>query len=168
MGIVLQDPRRVGNPYLAQHIRRVAAGLLLAHVGMQADGLDHLPVNAHGGVQRTHGLLEDHAHPPAADIADLRVRGGQQVDAVQNHLAVRHLARRVLQKAHDGQARHALAAAGLAHQAQDLPLIDVEGDLIYGCDAALFAGKEFCAQLVYLQQYFSLHIDTPFPIRSVT
>ena len=168
MGVILQNPLGVRDAHLAQHVRGVAAGLLLGLVGMEADGLHHLPVNAHGGVQGAHGLLKDHAHPAATDGADLRVRGRQQVHAVQNGMAVGHLARGVLQKAHNGEARHALAAAGLAHQTQNLPLIDVEGDLIHGRDAALLAGEELRAQLVYLQQYFFLHIESPFPILPVT
>ena len=57
--------------------------LLLGHILVQADGLDHLFIDPHGRVQCGHGLLEDHAHLTAADVADLGVAGFHQVDAVQ-------------------------------------------------------------------------------------
>ena len=162
MGVVLQHTGRVGDAHLLQHIRRMGPGLLLILVRVQHDGLHHLPVNAHGRVQGAHGLLEDHAHAPAADGADLADRQLQQILAVQQHLPVGHLARRVLEQLHDGEAGHAFPAAGLAHQTQDLALIDLEGYLVHGGDALGFAGKELRAQLVYLQQYISLHLLTPF------
>ena len=46
MGVVLQNPLGVRDAHLAQHVRGVAAGLLLGLAGMEADGLHHLPVNA--------------------------------------------------------------------------------------------------------------------------
>ena len=162
MGVVFQDAGRVGDTHFFQHIRRVGAGLLLIFVCVQHDGLHHLPVNAHGGVQGAHRLLEDHAHPPAADAPDLLAGHFQQVLAVQQHLAVGHFAGGILEQLHDRQTGHALAAAGLAHQTQNLALIDIEGYLVHSGDALGFAGKELRAELVYLQQYISLHLLTPF------
>ena len=109
-------------------------GLGLALAVMQGDDLVDLVADAEDRVERRHGLLEDHRdhvaaqvlHVVAVDLGD--VVG--LVAEVQADLAGDDLALRTLQKLHERERRDRLAAAGLAHDAHDLPLRDLEAHAV--------------------------------------
>ena len=78
---------------------------------------------AHHRVQAGGRLLEDHADAPAAHRAHARFGQGQHVVALDLDAALFDVA--VLgQQAHQRQRRHALAAAGFAHQREGLAAPD--------------------------------------------
>ena len=77
------------------------------------------------GLSDARGLLEDHRDAVAADLAQLRVRQREQVAAVEHDAARLHAAG-PRDEPQDRQRRDALAAAGLADDAQDLAAVHVE------------------------------------------
>src|SRR5690606_16251576 len=91
-------------------------------------------------VERGHRVLEDHSDRVAAHRAHLALAEVEQVlraiAAVKQDLALDDLARRAGDQAHDRRGRHALAATGLADDAQRLPLVDVHRDAVDGVDDA--------------------------------
>ena len=137
-----------GDAHDAQHLDGSRPGVLLGHVGVGADGLDNLVAHAVDGVERGHGLLEDHRDLPAADLLHLGLRGGEEVLAVEGDRAAGHMAG-LLEQSHDGERRHGLARAGLAHHGEDLAALEVEGHAVDGADHALARG-ELGDQVVYL------------------
>ncbi|MEJ7695436.1 MAG: hypothetical protein WKF78_01985 [Candidatus Limnocylindrales bacterium] len=76
------------------------------------------------------------ADPVAPDLAHVVVLELQQVLSVEQDLARFH-ATGSGDQAHDRQAGHALAAAGLADEAHDLAAVDVEVDPVTGADDAV-------------------------------
>ena len=78
-------------------------------------------------IQRRHRVLEDHADPPAADGPQLAPGRAEQVHLRKPHRPRVDLRRTRWQEPEDGHHRHALAAAALAHQGQDLTPPDRQG-----------------------------------------
>ena len=73
--------------------------------------------------------------------ANLLIRCGQQVDAVEPDRARRDTARRRGDQPRQGHGSHCLATAGLAHEAEALTLSQVEADILDGCHQT-FVGLE--------------------------
>ena len=128
------------DAHLAQHVDGALARLLLRHVLVRADGLHDLLAHAVHRVERRHGLLEDHGHVVAAQLAVLAFGQRHQVLALELHRAAGHVPR-LGQKAHDREAGHGLAGARLAHDGQDLAGVHVEAHVLDGLDDALLDGK---------------------------
>ena len=135
VGVLLESRLRVGNLHALQKLQRRPARLGLAHAAMDAQRLGDLILHRVEGIQAGHGILEDHADLVAAHLAELA------------HAHLRHLAlieadgiggdvRVVGKQAHDGHHGHALARAGLAHDAQRLARVQVEGNIAHGLHAA--------------------------------
>jgi hypothetical protein len=98
-------------------------GGFAAQRGVRLDSFDDLLPNLHHRVQAGGRLLEDHADAPAAHGAHARFGQAQYVGVIQLDAAVGDLP--VLrQQPHQRQCRHALAAAGLAHQGKGLAAAD--------------------------------------------
>ena len=88
-------------------------------------------LRAHGEqrIERRQRLLEHHRHGRAAQPAQLFGALAAQVFALEQDLSVRD-PRRARHQPEDGVGGHRLAAAALAHQADDLAGIDAEVDSI--------------------------------------
>jgi hypothetical protein len=117
---------------------------------MDADLLDDLLADPVDGVQRAHRVLEDHRDVAAADLAQLLVGGGDQVQAVQGRAAADDRVGPAGQP-HQGHARDGLARAGLTDDRHDLAGGDAEGDRLDGLDEAVL-GAEGDPEIVDLQQ----------------
>ena len=63
---------------------------------------------------------------------------------------------------HDGQAGHALAGAGLAHDAEHLAGLERERDAVDGLDEAVL-GREVDLEVLHLEQRLALHSRVPHP-----
>ena len=97
-----------------------------SEAAMEAQYLLDLEPDGEHGIEARHGFLEHHAHTVAAKLTHGRGRQGQEIDALEQDSPAQHPRRRARQQAHDGHCRDALAAAGLAHQAQGFPGADGE------------------------------------------
>ncbi len=91
------------------------------------------------GIERRHGLLEDHGDLVAAQRPHGGLGHGQQVPdgaiaATEQRATVDPGSRRRRGEPHHGEARDALARAGLAHQRQGLTRLHREGHVVHGRD----------------------------------
>ena len=107
---------------------------------MQTDRLDDLVPDRVDRAERRHRLLRDQRDLAAPDLPHLGALGVQlrQVDglgrailggAPEQHLAADDATRR-LDDAEQGLHGHALAAAALAHDAEDLARVDIQRDAV--------------------------------------
>src|SRR5262249_48901620 len=101
---------------------------------VQAEGFGDLLAAGEDGVQRRHRLLEDHRDLFAPDLPHLARRHVHEVLAVVEDLALHDLAGRLRDQLHHRQRGPGLAAAGLAHHAERLALVDVEIDAVHRAD----------------------------------
>jgi hypothetical protein len=115
-----------------------------------AQGLGQLAVNAHDGVERRHGVLEDDGHLRPPHIAELV--GGERHELVAGEAdGPRPLQVDVGEKAHDGPGEDGLARARLAHDAQRLAPVQGQGDAVVGLHQSA-GGTEAGAQVLDVEQ----------------
>ena len=115
--------------HLQQLVDALLAALLIVHLVDDHALLDD-GGNRHAGVQRGVGVLENNL--------GLFGVGKAVFGVLQVHLfaLVRELAKSGRVDAHGHTAQGGLAAAGLAHQAHGLALVDVKGDVVHGFQGA--------------------------------
>src|SRR5215217_6279173 len=150
MGILVHPALGVRDADPLEHVHRPPAGVGPADVLVHQRGLDQLTTDLVEGVQRGERILEDHRHPLAAQLAQPRVAGGQELLAVQADGAVDLGALAVVQP-HDRAAGHALAGAGLADDGERAASVDVQRDAVAGVDDAVL-GAEADLQVLNLQE----------------
>ena len=117
------------------HIRPQLANVGLgtkcaASASMGEHGLGNLIADAHHGIERGHGLLENHGHARAAELLQLGGAGCRQLAALEEHPTGEPRLRR--QQSHDGQRGDAFAGAGFADQRKSLSRIECERELAHG------------------------------------
>ena len=132
MGVVVHALLGGGDAYQLEQLDGALAGGPAAHFEVGLQGLAYLPADGQHGVEGGHGVLEDHGDLVAADVGHLVVVVIEDVLAAEVDLALDDLAGRVGYEAHDGEGGDALAGARLAHDAQGLTLVQVEGDAVHG------------------------------------
>ena len=116
-----KDALRLRELDLHKGVRQLFILLLLRqmHVVVR-EHFPHLTPDRHRGVQRRHRLLEHHRHHVAAEHRELFLRAREHIDRPRVRAKQdfpRHTGR-IGQKAHNGQRRHALAAAGFADNSE--------------------------------------------------
>src|ERR1035437_8076426 len=126
MRVLLGESLGRGDTDGFQHFHGSAPGFPTRHVAMSLDRFGDLVTDSEYRVQGRHGLLEDHAHVAAPDLAHLRHRHGQDLLAVEPDLACDDLAGWDVDESHDAQGCDALAAAGLPDQTQGLAPLELE------------------------------------------
>ena len=93
-------------------------------------GFDELLADPQVGIERGHGVLENHAHAFAADGAGLGGGAAQEVNAVEHRGTALDAAGRGGDEPHDGVAGDGFAGAGLAHDPEGFPALDAEAHAI--------------------------------------
>ena len=147
--VVARAVLRAGDANQAQHLDGAGPRLVLLHVGVGLDGLHDLVAHAVDGVERRHGLLEDHRDLVAAHVLHLALGKPQQVLTVKGDRAGCDVAR-LLQQPHDGKRRHGLARTRLAHDGEYLALLDGEGHAVH-CPHHALARGELGHEVPYLE-----------------
>ena len=107
---------------------------------MLHERLGQLPAHRVVRRQGRQRVLEDHRHLVAAELLQLLLGGGDEFLAVEDDLAVDGGGARVVQ-AQDRQVGDGLPGAGLAHDAQGLAALDVEGEAVDRLDDAVLGGE---------------------------
>ena len=118
VGILLDPLLRRRDTDRPQHLDGPVVRFPPAEALVQADGLADLVADRVDRVERGHRLLEDHRDIVAAHLAHPRLGRVEQVFAGKADGALGDPARRHRHQPHDGERRHALAAAGFADDAQ--------------------------------------------------
>ena len=111
-----------GDADLVEQVDRVALGLAPGEAAVEHKGFGDLAADAHHGVEGGAGLLEDHGDAVAAEALPVAGGLGQQVARAETHGAADMAGRG--HEAHEGERRHALAAAALADHAEGAPGVD--------------------------------------------
>ena len=107
-----------GNAHAPQQLDRARPRVAAPEALVQDQRLGDLPADAHDRIERGHRLLEHHRDGVAADAAHLGFGKPDQLAAVEPDAAFDPPGR-VRHQTHDGERRHALAAAGFADHAED-------------------------------------------------
>ena len=134
------DALGIGNTDHIQHFQSTFSDLMLAQVFLvvELDYLVHLVADTEDRVQRGHRFLEDHGDIVTADLLHLFQGHFCNIIGLVAHVdadfALDNLALRTLQKLHQRQAGHGLAAAGLADNADGLAGGNLEGHAVDGLD----------------------------------
>ena len=97
-----------------------------------ADGFGDLGSDGHDGVERGHGLLEDHGDVAAAVAAHGGFGREVRSRSVAGEADVSGDVGGVGEEAEDGERGGGFAGAGFADQAEGFAGIDVEGDILDG------------------------------------
>jgi hypothetical protein len=118
---------------------------------MQPNPFSDLVTQRVDGIQRGHRFLENHGNRFAPHLAHLVFGQFKKVPPFQENPASDDLAGRVGDQAHDGQRRHALAAARLPDNPYGLPSMHFEAHSIHRAHRAR-GGGEVSLEIVNLQQ----------------
>ena len=149
--IVVEAPLGRRDAHPAQHLDRVRLRRLAADPTVAQDALDDLLADGERRVERAHRLLEDHRDPVAAQLAHRRRRQLEQIGALEPDLAAGDAARRPRHESHDRQCGDALAAAGLADDAERAARLQREAHAVDGAELAAF-DVETGAEITDLEQ----------------
>ena len=106
------------NAYLLQQLDDAPLQAAAAQTAMQAQRLGNLHAHGKGRVERSHGILQNHGDLCPAQLAHLLGTLVQQIFAVKENFSADNAAARLRHQAHNGQAGHRLARAGLADNPQ--------------------------------------------------
>src|SRR5215470_1766424 len=127
---------------------RAAAGRAL----VDSDWLGDLGDHREQRVQRHHRVLQDHRDPLAADAPHLVLGLLEEIRALEHHLA-RDDARGRRQHAQEGERQGGLARARLADDAERLPLIEGQRDVVHGArDARATRAHVVRGQASYVEE----------------
>ena len=164
MGILADAPFGVGDAHLGQQVHGVLTGFVAGLAHVELDGLGELAVKGEHRVQRGHGFLEHHGHLGATDAAHIVHVNVKDVFPVEKDFSAHGLAGGIGDQAHQRQRAYALAAAGLAHQAEGFAGHDFVGDVVNGFDDA-FVGEEVRLQVLDFKQ--RVHGNAPLSLLGV-
>ena len=109
-----------------QHVAGALQRLAVGAVFVQADALGDLLADGEYGIEAGHRVLEDHRDILAADGFQLLFAHLQHIAAVEHDRAAFDHARRRGDQILDGQCRARLARAGLADEAEDAALFELQ------------------------------------------
>lgn len=128
VGVVADLHLGVGHVHLAQQLDGPLPGGGLVDVAVAADGLHQVVADRVDGVERRHGLLEDHGHVVAAHLPHPPLRRAHQLLAGEpDRAGTAGALRQQVEHRHGG---HRLAGAGLADERDRLAGGDGEADAV--------------------------------------
>ena len=115
-----------------QHLSCHFHGRLLAQLLVLDHDLRQLLADGHDGVQRSHGILENHRDAVAAHFLIFLVGVVDQVFPLKEDFTVQNDSGRIGNQLHHRERHSGLSGAGLAHKTQNLALLQVEIHAIDG------------------------------------
>ena len=149
--IIAEALLRRRNVNHAQHLDRQILCRIPAHRPMTQDAFDYLLAHRQHRVERGHRLLEDHRDAIAAKLSQGGRRKPQKIDAIEQDLAAGDPPGRARHQAHDRQCGDALAATGLADDAERSSRIDRKADAVDRGEFAALDLKE-CLERANIEQ----------------
>ena len=116
---------------------------------MNTDSGRQLRADGHAGVQRSHRVLKYHGKQRAAKLLQLAFPQLRDITAIyRDRAALAPRARR--QQVQDALTQHAFAAAGVAHDGEDLTRAQRKADVAHGLDLSR-RGEKADGQIFYFQ-----------------
>jgi hypothetical protein len=150
--VVPQPAGRAGNAQARERIEYPLAQRGAAQALVQAHDLAELGADRQPGIERGHGVLQDHGDLLAPHAPHLRGRLLEQVLTVEQHPAADDASGRLGDQPHQRQAGDRLTGARFADEGQRLAGVQGEAHAVHGLrDAA--AGEEVGLEVVDLQQW---------------
>ncbi len=150
MGVIVDPLFGVWDFNHFQHTDSLFPRLLLIHIPVQPQGFDDLLAAGHGGVQRGHGVLEDHADVAAPILLQFFAGHFEHVFIRKQDLrAFLDDGLSLGKQAHDGFGGDGLAAAGFAYKAQGFAAVQMKADVADGPNFACI-GVEGHLQVIYI------------------
>ena len=128
--IIVHARSGIGNPHELQHPNRPIECFLLRNVFVLEHHFHNLHADGEYRVQRSHGLLEDHADLFATDLADFVPGELQQITSFIDDGSSRDFSGRIRDEPQNAEGGDALARPGLAYKTQHLAGINIEVDAI--------------------------------------
>ncbi len=128
MGVVVDAPRRVGNPDMLEQRDRALLGGAPAHRPVRPQRLLDLKPDRVDRIEMRERVLKDDRDPLAIDPAPLGRAHLQKIFPLEQDLPARDVARRGVQDVHDRRCADALARAALAQERERLAAIEVVAD----------------------------------------
>jgi hypothetical protein len=132
--ILIKPVARIRDADEIQKLDRAGFGLGPRHPHVLHQRFHDLVAQSEDRVEAGHRVLEDEPHLGTTDRAQFLVRHCQEVASVQKCLAAADVSGRRGQKTKKRHHRHGLARAAFAHDAQELPGLEMEADVIHGVD----------------------------------
>ena len=120
-----------------------------AQVLVQGDALAELVADGQDGIERRHGVLENHGHVAAAQAVHLRFRQGDDIAAVPEDLAASIFRRFSRQQLHGRLGRDGFTAARFADDADGFAGIDGQRHVVDGFQQSP-VGMERNGQMAYI------------------
>src|SRR5262249_17736191 len=148
--VIVQAASRARNADLVEQLGGTGLRWFAIHAEVRLECLPDLAPDRQHGIQARHRILEDHPDLLAAYPPDLAVGQVQQVAAGEHGAPARDAAG-AGQDAEQRQRRDALAATGLADDAERLAARDLERDAVDRVDGAAI-GPELDLQVVDRQE----------------
>ena len=110
-----------------------------------------LLADGHGGVERGHGVLKDHANVSTSISSARSIGQLEKILTLKPGLTRPNVARRSRNQIHERLDGHRLAAPGFTHNSKRFATLDVEGYTAHCLDCAAI-GLEIHGKVVYLKQ----------------
>ena len=127
--IIIQPPRRTGNPHAFQNPQGFRARGLRVEPAMVFQSFADLEADGQHRIERGHRLLKNHRQFVAAQMAHLLFGQGQQVVAAEQDLAF-GVAVGLRQQAHGRQSGDAFARTRFTHHRDGFTRADIEGQVL--------------------------------------
>jgi len=151
MGIVAQAALGFGQRHLLHGLEHAFTHLPARQAGMVgAHRLGYLLAHAHDGVERGHGLLEDHGDVAAADGADLSGGEGGEIAGVEEDVAGDGGVGS--EQAEDGEGGGGFAGAGFADEGEGFAGSDGEADAVHHFAGGCFRLAEGDGEIADVEQ----------------
>src|SRR5262245_23521714 len=167
MRVFLHAPLGVGDVDELEHLHRLVHGRAPPQALVEAQGLRDLLAHREHGIERGHGLLEDHGDLLPPDLPHLVGGHVDEVLPAVDDLALHDLAGRLGDELHHAERRHRLAAAGLAHHAQGLALLNVEVHAVHGAHHA-FVREEVRLEILDVQQALGHRVGSCYQVAVIS
>ena len=110
-----------------------------------------LLADGHGGIERGHGVLKDHANVTTSISSALSIGQLEKILTLKPGLSRSNIARRPRNQIHERLDGHRLAAPRFTHNSERFATLDVEGHSAHCLDRAA-VGLEIDGEVAYLKQ----------------
>ena len=128
MGKLFHPALRRRNAHHGEQLHGAVPGGCRRHFLVGGEHLFDLKSDGQYGVERRHGLLEDHGNRLAPHPAHFLFAGFEKIPSFEDDLAIPVFSRRDIQQFQNRKGGHGLAAAALPHQSQCFTLPQLEGN----------------------------------------
>ena len=141
VGIAIDAGFGVGDADFGESLDGAGASGIALDTKVESEGFGELVDNLEVGIERGHGVLEDHRDPFAADGAQVFLVFGQEINAIKEGFAGVDFSRGLGNEAQKGITGDGFAGTGFADDAEGFSSFDRKGDILHRVDDAVAGVK---------------------------